>query len=413
MKIRITVSIIALLLTLLLNAQTSKTVTIVAGGLKGSLTASELRNVISLTVYGTIDARDFKTMRDDMKSLKAIDLRTGCDSICQYTGSGGTAGAKVINYPAHEVPKNALYNCLYLSSVELPLTVISIGEKSFYDCSVFISCKLPDCLKRIGNSAFNMCANMTTINFPSSITEIGDSAFYFCLFIPTASIPNVTKMGKAVFYQCLRMSSVVLPTHLETLEESTFEKCLALTTVTLPASLKYIAKDVFKSNQALTTLTLPQGIVEIKDSVFINCKSLKTLQVLNPVPVDLSISKNVFFKNPLTSVDINKDSCTLIVPAGTLAAYKAAPQWREFTHIVEQTPTAINVIPSKDIKFSIFDNLLTIKGLFGNEQIYIYTVSGSCITAFTASKETANCFLPQKGIYLVRVGQESFKLINR
>ena len=49
---------------LTLNAQVSKTLNVTAGSLKTDLTAIELNTVTSISLTGTIDVRDFKTMRD-------------------------------------------------------------------------------------------------------------------------------------------------------------------------------------------------------------------------------------------------------------------------------------------------------------------------------------------------------------
>jgi len=51
-------------------AQLSKTIDLAnAGTLSTALTPTELQNVTNLTITGTIDARDFKTMRDSMPLL--------------------------------------------------------------------------------------------------------------------------------------------------------------------------------------------------------------------------------------------------------------------------------------------------------------------------------------------------------
>lgn len=62
------------LITSELTAQVSKTVNVTAGGLAAALTAAEYTTVTNLTVTGTIDARDFKTMRDTLSVLSVVDL---------------------------------------------------------------------------------------------------------------------------------------------------------------------------------------------------------------------------------------------------------------------------------------------------------------------------------------------------
>jgi hypothetical protein len=59
---------------MMLQAQVSKTIEVTAGGLKTTLTAEERTTITNLTLTGIIDARDFKTMRDDMPVLTIVDL---------------------------------------------------------------------------------------------------------------------------------------------------------------------------------------------------------------------------------------------------------------------------------------------------------------------------------------------------
>ena len=47
-----------------------KTVEITAGGLKSALTKDELNSLTKLTITGTMDARDFKTIRDSMPLIE-------------------------------------------------------------------------------------------------------------------------------------------------------------------------------------------------------------------------------------------------------------------------------------------------------------------------------------------------------
>ena len=67
---------------------------------------SYLGTVTNLTVTGTIDARDFKTMRDNMPLLAVLDL-SGV-TIAAYTGPDGTHPSGGL-YPENEIPGRAFY----------------------------------------------------------------------------------------------------------------------------------------------------------------------------------------------------------------------------------------------------------------------------------------------------------------
>src|SRR5450759_2302489 len=104
--------IICLFATVSLQAQVSKNVNITPGGLVSAMTSAEKTTVTNLTVTGTIDARDFKTMRDSLTVLSAVDL-SGVTTAA-YTGTEGTYDSSSINYLANEIPPLAIgFNYYY------------------------------------------------------------------------------------------------------------------------------------------------------------------------------------------------------------------------------------------------------------------------------------------------------------
>ena len=85
------------------TAQVSKTVSTTPGMLTYLLTPTEKSTVTNLTLNGTIDARDFKTMKS-MSKLSTVDL--GNVRIHSYTGTGGTINTSTNYYPADTIPTN-------------------------------------------------------------------------------------------------------------------------------------------------------------------------------------------------------------------------------------------------------------------------------------------------------------------
>jgi BspA type Leucine rich repeat region (6 copies) len=157
---RVILLLVSICIALTLSAQVTKTVSNTAGGLSAALTAGELNTVTKLIITGTIDARDFKTMRDDMPVLDQIDISGA--TIVAYSGTEGTNyfGSNY-DYPANEIPTYAFYypwaspafSKTSLKSVLLPSSLISIGDQAFYGCT--------------GLTSF-------TFSTPSSLTSIGN-----------------------------------------------------------------------------------------------------------------------------------------------------------------------------------------------------------------------------------------------
>lgn len=138
-------------------AQSAKTIHLSAPALLcEAFTDSEKSQVTHLTITGSMDARDFKFMRDDMPNLSVLDLSNV--SIIAYKGLKGTFSYKgpdwIVNesdwyceYAANAIPQEAFVQLFdnslskylvgrkSLTKVVLPSNVEGIEEKAFYDCT--------------------------------------------------------------------------------------------------------------------------------------------------------------------------------------------------------------------------------------------------------------------------------------
>ncbi len=325
--------ILSLCFTVMLNAQVSRTVNITtAGTLSSSSIAGELAIVTNLTITGTIDARDFKTMRDNMPVLAVIDI-SGV-SIAAYSGTEGTVSSGT--YPFNEVPSNAFTSktslksviipssatslgisvfayCSGLTSVNFPATssLTSIGNSAFYQCSSLTSVTIPSLVTFIGTYAFIYCTSLTSVNFaaPSSLTSIGDGAFYQCQGLTSVTIPSsVTTVGASVFYACSKLKSVNFsaPSSLTTIENNAFIACIALKSVDFSATslLTSIGYSAFSGCASLTSINIPSSVTSIGYNSFINCTGLESVNFSEPSSLT-SIESSVFQScTSLTSINI-------------------------------------------------------------------------------------------------------------
>lgn len=87
-----------------------------------------------------------------------------------------------------------------ITTVDIPASVISIGEGAFCNCKQLASVRLPFGLESIEKKAFLDCGLLSNINFPSSIKVIGNEAFANCRMLSTVSIPaRLRSLGEKAF----------------------------------------------------------------------------------------------------------------------------------------------------------------------------------------------------------------------
>jgi hypothetical protein len=374
---RIFLLAIGICFSLLLNAQVSKTVILsIAGSLSSALTTTELQTVTNLTLTGTIDARDFRTMRDKMPLLAMLDL-SGVN-IAAYNGSEGTSIWNNTIYPANTIPESAFMNGSYkgkidLTSIVLPSSITSFGLYSFGHCDGITAVTIPPMVTNLGNNTFEGCTGLKSVSLPSSVTNTGNSTFVGCKSLTSVNIPSsVITIGEGTFAACPGLTSITIPSSVIYIGGSAFSGCTGITSINIPSSVVSIGvwafagsglksinippmvtsieRYVFSKCNGLTAITIPSGITSIGEGAFTECKNLTTVSILSPSTTlenwafgncTSLTSLTVPWVNPPRLWDytlgfVDRNLCLLHVPFGTAVRYAAADdQWKEFTHIVE------------------------------------------------------------------------------
>jgi hypothetical protein len=292
----------------LLQAQVSKTVSIGAGDLSSVLTGEEKNEITDLTITGTIDARDFKTMRDSMGFLSVVDL-SGV-TIASYSGDSGTSTGNPsgIDYPENAIPEFAFYNShshtgnVRLTSLVLPQTTTTIGANSFYACSGLVSIQLFSGVTSIGDNALNKCSNLTSINIPSTVTYLGNSVFNDCSSLTSITIPSsVTRIGHSAFSGCTNLAAIELLASIDRIDNYTFSLCRSLKEIIIPSSVTSIGNFAFTECTGITSIIFPSMVNEIGWNAFENCTGLKSIDI----PSSIRHIQSNTFKNCIGITSIN------------------------------------------------------------------------------------------------------------
>ena len=269
-----------------------------------------------------------------------------------------------------------------VETIEQGPQVTQIAEAEFQSNTSLHTLVLSPNLKEIPKNAFSWCTSLADVTWPEALTAIGESAFSHCEALKTLpSLEHLTVISGYAFSECKAITKVVIPANVDSLGYGAFMSNDALVEVVIedgervlkmgsgemfgrpaPSLLKaYIGRDyeggqygVFQFNPSLEEVTFGGHTTHLRTGEFSNCSSLKTVHLgvnMNKIgdyafggwtdhlpvttlicdAVEPPVCEGGSNSNALTPID--KETCTLYVPAGSIEAYKAAYQWKDFFNI--------------------------------------------------------------------------------
>ena len=137
------------------------------------------------------------------------------------------------------------------------------------------------------------------------------------------------------------------------------EAPLEMTSLIVEDSVQSIGANAFAGIPTLTSVTLGQDVSRIRENAFYDCENLTVIRNYRPTPATV-------YSNTFDGVD--KFTCTLYVPEGSVAMYSAATGWRDFYSIVGFNPTGHE---------NLSEDASAIRKVFIDGQLYILLPNGT------------------------------------
>lgn len=105
-------------------------------------------------------------------------------------------------YVITSIGASAFDNCNLLTGIDIPSSVITIGDYAFNQCLGLAKVNLSTGVTTIGASAFSDCSSLRSIVIPSNVLTIGDQAFAYCknLNVVVQNTEDKMEVAKNAFY---------------------------------------------------------------------------------------------------------------------------------------------------------------------------------------------------------------------
>ena len=118
----------------------------------------------------------------------------------------------------------------------------------------------------LGANSFRR-ARITSVVFPSTLVTIQESAFE-ASSITSVYLRNGLLLGQSVFRNCTQLTTVEIEEGRRAIPYNTFYGCTNLASITLPNSLEAIRNMAFSGTSSLTSITIPGNVKQIERFAF-------------------------------------------------------------------------------------------------------------------------------------------------
>ena len=222
-------------------------------------------------------------------------------------------------YPVIKINDRVFSGNTNLTSVTLPESLTTLGDRAFYTCKSLKTIKIPSGVTAIPGHCFDGCSSLESVTIPEGVMTIGDVAFYACSINALTLPESLEKIGIGAFCNNCVLKSVNIPAKVKTIGASAFSVC-GLTDLVIPEGVQTIDGNAFSGN-SLQNLTLPSTITSIGESAFSYNNNLQSITCNAATPPTLG--DRAFYSDIELSIK---------VPLQSITAYRQANGWKDYAN---------------------------------------------------------------------------------
>ncbi|OHT16714.1 hypothetical protein TRFO_12973 [Tritrichomonas foetus] len=167
-----------------------------------------------------------------------------------------TVDHKNVTFLVVALQDGSFSNLENLTTVFLPDTIETLGEKTFEDCHKLTNIKIPNHITKIPFSCFANCVALESIIFSGNITEISEYAFFNCTLLRYITLPkDLVSLGQYSFAFCNRIGP----------------------NIEIPDSISAVPSGCFYFCNGIETLRAGQKTTSLNDYSFFGCSTLSKI----------------------------------------------------------------------------------------------------------------------------------------
>ena len=169
-----------------------------------------------------------------------------------------------------------------LTSFDVPECIKVIGVCAFYSCKNLQTINLNKGLKTIENRAFNGCTNLVSLNIPESIVKIGDDSRYcFKCFKECKNLKEIIYDAREAEITDLpqNMDILTIGPHVNKLPKNILHNNPVIEAFTITNNVQRIEKGCIVDCPNLKEISITSKDIVIEEGWIRNCKSLRTIRI--------------------------------------------------------------------------------------------------------------------------------------